>query len=121
MLILDDVAASPSSSVELRNKGNGEIYRKKDGTLWTTETLGQACKRVAKKVGIPFTPYVLRHSAASNLLMASRDAVTMAAILGHTDVNMLSNGYGHLDKQPEHLKQLLDDANGRQFVSQYFQ
>lgn len=55
---------------------------------------------------------VLRHTAASNVLVASRDAVTTAAILGHTDVSMLSRVYGHLDKHPEHLKRLLDETNG---------
>jgi integrase len=46
------------------------------------------------------------------MLVASRDAVTTAAILGHTDVNMLSKVYGHLDKHPEHLKRLLYETNG---------
>ena len=96
----------------IEKQGDGEIFRKKGGTLWTTENLNQCCQRIVAKVKIPFSPYVLRHTAASNLLVASRDAVTTAAILGHTDVNMLSKVYGHLDKHPEHLKRLLDETNG---------
>ncbi len=33
-------------------------------------------------------------------------------ILGRSDVKMLRQVYGHLDKHPEHLKKLLDDADG---------
>lgn len=118
VLILDDVALAIVKR-RIEAQGDGPIFRQKGGTLWTTTNLNHCCQRLARKVGfkdakpeIPFSPYVLRHTAASNLLVASRDAVTTAAILGHTDVNMLSKVYGHLDKHPEHLKRLLDETNG---------
>ena len=54
----------------------------------------------------------LRIGLADKLLVSTKDSVTTAAILGHTDVKMLSRVYGHLDKHPEHLKRLLDETNG---------
>jgi integrase len=111
VLILDDVALAIVKR-RIEEQGDGLIFRKLRGAAWTTENLNQCCQRLKKKVGIEFSPYVLRHTAASNLLVQSRDAVTTAAILGHTDVNMLSRVYGHLDKHPEHLKRLLDETNG---------
>jgi integrase len=110
VLILDDVALAIVKR-RIEKQGGGEIFRKGNDTAWTGPNLGQCCCRLARAVKIPFSPYVLRHTAASNLLVASRDAVTTAAILGHTDVKMLSKVYGHLDKHPEHLKRLLDETN----------
>jgi integrase len=111
VLILDDVALAIVQR-RITEQGEGPVFRKQNGTLWTTENLNHCCQRLAGKVGIPFSPYVLRHTAASNLLVSTGNDVATATILGHTDINMLRKVYGHLDKHPEHLKKLLDDTNG---------
>jgi integrase len=110
VLILDEIALALVRQ-RIEAQGPGEIFRKRNGTAWSSYNLSQYCARLGRKVKIPFSPYVLRHTAASNLLVGTGDAVTTAAILGHTDVRMLSQVYGHLDKHPEHLKKLLDETN----------
>jgi integrase len=111
VLILDNVALAIVKR-RIEKQGYGPVFRKRDGSAWSSQNLSQYCARLAAKVKIPFSAYVLRHTAASNLLVATGNDVATATILGHSDVKMLKKVYGHLDKHPEHLKRLLDEANG---------
>jgi integrase len=111
VLILDEVSLAIVKR-RIEKQGDGPIFRKQNGSAWSSQNLSQYCARLAVKVKIPFSAYTLRHTAASNLLVATGSDVATATILGHSDVSMLKKVYGHLDKHPEHLKWLLDEANG---------
>jgi integrase len=59
--------------------------------------------RLKKKLGVKFCLYNFRHSFATRLLESGVDALTVATLLGHTDVSMLGKVYQHLAHNPGHL------------------
>jgi integrase len=71
--------------------GKGWIYRYDPKTVW---------KRVMKLVigakGREITMYGMRHSFASNFLIAGVSDVKVARWLGHADTRMVHRHYGHL-------------------------
>ncbi|GAB2782037.1 tyrosine-type recombinase/integrase [Halomonas shantousis] len=52
--------------------------------------------------------YSLRHNFASQLVMAGIDLLTVANLLGHTDVTMVVRHYGHL--KPDHIANALESV-----------
>jgi site-specific recombinase XerD len=63
-------------------------------------------KQLRRKLDLPkgTVAYAYRHSYATRALMNGTDLATVAELLGHGDLKMLGQHYGHLDKQKEHLK-----------------
>jgi integrase len=71
--------------------GTKRIYRYDPKKLWL-QVLAKAITRGAKAI----TPHGMRHSFASNLLMAGVSDVLVARWLGHSDTSMVHERYGHL-------------------------
>lgn len=60
-----------------------------------------AWKPVLTALGIPYrVPYALRHTFASHAIAQGIPLTEIAAILGHSDLEMLSKHYGKVTKQP---------------------
>ena len=61
-------------------------------------------KKIRKLAGFPeeLQLYSLRHNFASHLVMKGCDLMSVAALLGHSDIEMIVEHYGHL--QPSLLK-----------------
>lgn len=55
------------------------------------------------------TPHMLRHTCATNMVLAGVDAVTAKEQLGHTDINTTLNIYTHVTQQ--HKKSQIDKLN----------
>lgn len=71
--------------------GTGWIYRY--DPKWTWKRLSAA---IVKASGKAITMYGMRHSFASNFLIAGVSDVKVARWLGHTDTRMVHRHYGHL-------------------------
>lgn len=63
--------------------------------------------RLAKEYGRKWCLYHFRHSFATRLLEAGKDALTVSALLGHTDGAMLAKVYSHLAKNGDYLREAL--------------
>jgi integrase/recombinase XerD len=56
-------------------------------------------KRLSKKLSIPFTPHIFRHTHATELLRSGWDASYVQKRLGHKDIQTTINTYAHLNDQ----------------------
>jgi len=82
----------------------GPIFRNRKGAPWNKGSM--RCRfRKFSKLGIKgLCPTTIRHSYTTHALARGIDSVTLAAILGHTDVTTLSRHYAHLIKRPDHMQ-----------------
>ncbi len=54
--------------------------------------------------------YSYRHTYTTNALQAGTDPAVLAELLGHGDLKMIVQNYGHLYQRHDHLKQAAADA-----------
>lgn len=71
--------------------GKGWVYRYDPKKVWA-----RIVKRVQAEGGKRITMYGMRHSFASNLLIAGVSDVKVSRWLGHADTRMVHRHYGHL-------------------------
>jgi len=72
------------------------IFPSVDGRPMRQDTARAVMRRTCEAAGVPLlSPHALRHSVASYHLAAGRDAVTVAAHLGHAQTSTTLNIYGH--------------------------
>jgi integrase len=57
--------------------------------------------RKVKKIIPNFSPYALRHTAASQWIEMNLLPKRIQALMGHTDLKMTMDTYGHLWQDPE--------------------
>jgi len=90
----------------------GPLFRNRDGNPWTAQGLDYRCYRLSKKLGFPITPYSVRHTFATEAILKGVDLQTIATLMGHCDLTMLSRVYQHVRKRSDHLKAALRKAVG---------
>jgi len=71
--------------------GKKHTYRYDPQAIWE-----RVIRKVVEQGGKAISPHGMRHSFASNLLMAGVSDVLVARWLGHADTSMLHQRYGHL-------------------------
>jgi integrase len=71
------------------------------GRPWTAQALSNRCARFG------FTPYQVRHTFATDAILRGIDLQTIAVLMGHTDLKMLSKVYAHIQKRDSHLQDAL--------------
>lgn len=71
--------------------GTRRVYRYDPRAVWK-----QIIKRVVAAGGKRITPYGMRHTFASNLLIGNVSDTKVARWLGHSDTRMVHRHYGHL-------------------------
>ena len=82
---------------------DGPLLRNK-GKSWTAQSLANRCARFG------FTAYQLRHSFCTNAILRGVDLVTIATLMGHADLKMISRVYGHIQRRDSHLQEALRRA-----------
>lgn len=92
----------------------GPVFRNDDGNRWTNSALSCRLIRLKKHTGFKLMPYALRHIFATDCLVNGVDAVTVAELMGHRDLTMVANVYGHLAKKHEYLRDQLQRGIGQQ-------
>ena len=84
---------------EAGSHGNGPtpyIFPSVDGRPLRQDVMRAVMRRTCERAGVPLlSPHALRHSVASYYLGEGRDAVTVAALLGHAQTSTTLNIYGH--------------------------
>lgn len=90
---------------------SGPLFRMKLDQPWTTLGLRLRFNRLGKKVGIAgLRATDLRHTFATNCLGANIPASHISVLMGHADLSMISNVYGHLGDRHETMIKSAGDA-----------
>ena len=91
--------------------GDGPIFRTQRGAEWSNSSLNSCCDNVERRSKVKLSPYVLRHTFITDRLTAGMDPVTLAKIVGHTDLKMINDIYSHLDLKSDYLREALERTN----------
>jgi integrase len=77
-----------------------------DGKLFgfSATKLDTKCSQLVTKTGVTFVPYSLRHTFCTRAIMAGVDLETVAVLMGHVNLQMLSKVYAHIRRQSDFVK-----------------
>lgn len=103
IIVLNDMAYGIIQRLALKNPEKA-LFRNTDGNPWTAFALNCRVRRLRKDTGIKWCLYTIRHTWGTNSLLAGNDPMTVATLMGHTDINMLWRVYNKLKLQQGHLK-----------------
>lgn len=100
----------------LSQRDSGRLFLNSSGQPWTRNAIRCRMRSMRLRLGLEpgAVAYAYRHTYATNAMVNGVDVATVAELLGHTDLRMVSQVYGHLEKQPEHLKQAAAKAVRKQ-------
>ena len=77
---------------------NDYVFKWDDGHTYSPDYVSQQFSKLLKKHGLPHIRFhELRHSCASMLINAGFSLKDVQEWLGHSDIKMTANIYGHLD------------------------
>ncbi len=98
----------------LRKKRTGDtkqhVFLNTRGKPWTNNAVRQRVSRLKKKLGLKddVTAYLIRHAFGTNAVVNEVDVVTVAELMGHNSVEMISTVYCQLAEQRSHLQDAVD-------------
>jgi integrase len=76
---------------------DGRIFYTVGGGMIDHLILNKLCQRAAKKAGLgPLNIHLLRHTCASLLIDDGANARTLQVFMGHSDIRVTLQTYGHL-------------------------
>jgi integrase len=90
----------------------GPLFRTSAGHPWTRRTLSYRLYQLRKRLGFHVCPYAIRHTFATDAIIRGVDLQTIATLMGHVDLKMLSRIYQHLNRRSDHLRAGLRKAVG---------
>lgn len=98
--------------VFIRHKGNTDTVIVDDDIRLTVRSVQRMIKKYGKKMNLPIdvTPHVLRHSFATDLLIAGADLRSVQEMLGHKNV-ATTQIYTHVTHK--HLKEVHESFHGK--------
>ena len=96
----------------LKRYPTGSLFRNKRGKPWTSNAFRLRWKRLREKLGLPegTCAYAIRHTFTTEGLERGVPVATMAELLGHQDLGMISRHYGHLAQKSQHLRAAAEQA-----------
>jgi integrase len=89
---------------------DGPIFRNSEGNPWSTAALDGRFDRISSRLGFKVVPYSLRHLFITEAIIHDVDLQSIATIVGHADLKMISRVYQHLNRRGDHLKRALQKA-----------
>jgi integrase len=96
----------------LKRYPTGPLFRNKQGKPWSGNAIQLRWKRLREKLGLPVgtCAYAVRHTYTTEGLERGVPVATMAELLGHQDLSMISRHYGHLAQKSQHLRDAAEKA-----------
>ena len=90
----------------------GPLFRNARGQTWTTNAIRLRWQRLRKTLCLPAgtCAYAIRHTYTTEGLERGIPAATMAELLGHQSLRMISQHYGHLAQKTQHLRDAAERA-----------
>lgn len=98
--------------------GTPRLFVNRAGRPWTSFGVNCRFGRLKAKLGRKFCNYGFRHGFCQRLLVSGVDHLTVAALLGHGDGQMVQRVYSHLDQADGHLRAALRKASGQPQVGE---
>jgi len=74
---------------------------------YTASAVCRQFERISRKIGFRVTAYSLRHTFATEAILKGVDLQTIAILMGHQDLKMLSQVYQHVRKRSDFVKDSL--------------
>ncbi len=99
---------------KLKRRSKGEfVFVNVRGEPWTANAISQQIGRLRKKLGLrsDLCAYLARHGFGTRAILSGVDALTVAKLMGHTSMDMVSKVYVHLADEHQHLKDAMDKIN----------
>ena len=90
----------------------GPLFRTSTGKPWSRRALSFRLYRLSGKLGFNICPYAIRHTFATDAIVRGVDLQTIATLMGHVDLGMLSRIYQHIKRRSDHLRAGLRKATG---------
>jgi integrase/recombinase XerD len=85
----------------------GKLFRNENDAEWSKDTLCERCYRMRTALGFSFPIYSLRHTFATDRLIAGVDPLTVAKLMGHKNAEMVMKVYNRLNARQDHLRAAL--------------
>ena len=83
----------------------GTLFRNSRGNPWKKTAIKCRMNRISEIVDFRCFAYAVRHIWATDALTKGQvDPLSVAELMGHKDVIMVSRVYGHLTRDPSHLR-----------------
>lgn len=89
----------------------GPMFRNRKNKAWTSYAINCRMCRLKPTTGEKFALYDFRHSFAHRMLINGMDSMTVAELMGHSDLTMLKRVYGHLEKGTTFLRDRLKEIS----------
>lgn len=89
----------------------GKLFRNQASAPWDKNTVSRRFLRKKKRLGKKYCLYSFRHSFAQRKLLEGVDPITVATLLGHSNLSMLANQYSHLMKDAGHLRKAINPSS----------
>jgi len=91
---------------------SGALFRNQKDQPWTSNAIRLRWKRLRDKLDLAkgTCSYAYRHTYTTEGMARGVDVATMAELLGHQDLRMISQHYGHLAQKPQHLRAAAEQA-----------
>lgn len=84
----------------------GKLFRNGRGKPWNRNSIRCRFRLLKKKLKMPkLTATTLRHSFAHHRLTSGQDSHVVSKLMGHVDGRMLETRYGHVDQNPDFMRQ----------------
>lgn len=96
----------------------GAVLRNEDKTPWTKSSVVANIRRLRGRLERAKTPVpglcltALRHTYATDAIIAGVDVVTLAELMGHKDATMISEIYAKVGQRSDHMRKAADKALG---------
>jgi integrase len=90
----------------------GPLFRNHIDKPWSSNAIRLRWKRLRDKLDLPkgICSYAYRHTFTTEGLERGVPVATMAELLGHQDLGMISRHYGHLAQKSQHLRAAAEQA-----------
>jgi integrase len=103
-------------SVLRRNSSSEYVFLNCYGEPWTQNSVRLRIARLRKRLNLAgdVCAYLIRHAFGTNALLNGVDVVTLAELMGHTSLEMVTGVYVHLAGKHNHLQGAAELATQKQ-------
>lgn len=98
---------------QIKKNPKGPLFLNSQAQPWKKNAIKCRLRRISEKCGFRVIAYGARHSFATNALIEGGvDPVSLAHLMGHKDIAMISRVYSHVAKNPDFLRKQAAKAVG---------
>ena len=90
----------------------GPVFRNSKGRAWTPNACTCRFGHLTEKVGRRLALYDFRHAFATDMLKSGVSPLTVAELMGHTNVKMLMDTYQHIASDPRYMHSQIQKRSG---------